>query len=422
MGTAERCWLNRQTHAIIAGMHETTAKASTISLTAHILQDPLNPFPWYRIMRENHPIYYSSEFHSWFVSRYGDVQSVIDDTATFSSEKSIWSRPGADPSKSTKTLLWTDPPRHRQLRTLINQAFTPRTIANLAPRISQIVHSHLDAIEAQGSLDIIKDLANPLPIIVIAELLGIPSQDQAQFKQWSDIIVGTARKQKKQAVIDMNGYFLTIVTQRRQQPQDDLISALLNAHIEGTYLTDAEILSFCRLLLVAGHETSTNLIGNALLTLDEHPETLAEVQRQPELIPGAIEEVIRYRTPIQRLRRAATVDIEMRGQLIKAGEIVSPILASANRDAEQFDAPEIFDIHRTPNRHSGFGHGIHYCIGSSLARLETRLALEALLTRFSNLKRVPNIPIEHVASSFVYGVKSLPMTFSSVVSMDTMSP
>jgi cytochrome P450 len=183
-------------------MDETTSKARTISLTAHILQDPLNPFPWYRIMRECYPIYYSSEFHSWFVSRYDDVQNVIDDTATFSSEKSIWSRPGADPSKSIKTLLWTDPPRHRQLRTLINQAFTPRTIANLAPRITQIVHSHLDAVEAQGTIDVIKDLANPLPIIVIAELLGVPIQDQRQFKQWSDRIVGTARKEKKQAVIE----------------------------------------------------------------------------------------------------------------------------------------------------------------------------------------------------------------------------
>lgn len=364
-------------------------------------------------MRERHPIYYSSEFHSWFVSRFSDVQNVINDTATFSSEKSIRSRPQADPSKSTKTLLWTDPPRHRQLRTLINQAFTPRTIANLAPRITQIVHNHLDAVAMQGHMDVIKDLANPLPIIVIAELLGIPIQDQGQFKHWSDIIVSTARKEKKQAVIDMNAYFLTIVRQRRQEPQDDLISALLRAHIEGTYLTDAEILSFCRLLLVAGHETSTNLIGNALLTFDEYPEALAEVQAHPDLIPGAIEEIIRYRTPIQRLRRAATVDVQLGGQEIKAGDIISPILGSANRDAEQFSDPEIFDIHRTPNRHIGFGHGIHFCIGSSLARLETRLALEVLLTRFTAIKRIPDAPIQHVASSFVYGVKSLPITFSS---------
>jgi cytochrome P450 len=382
------------------------------SLTAHILQDPLNPFPWYRLMRERYPAYYSPEFRSWFVTRYSDVQRVIDDPELFSSQQAIRSRATTSEQQSAPTLLWIDPPRHRQLRTLISQAFTPRTIAGLAPRVNEIVHRHLDSVAQQGKMDAIHDLAYPLPIIVIAELLGIPAKDQAQFKHWSDIIVSPARKEKKQAVREMNAYFLSVVAQRRSEPQEDLISALLRAHIEGEYLSDAELLSFCRLLLVAGHETSTNLIGNALLTLTDYPAALHELQRDLSLLPAAIEEVLRYRSPIQRLRRAATRDTIIGGETIKAGEIVSPLPGSANRDERQFREPDLFDMHRAPQRHIAFGHGIHYCIGASLARLETRIALEVLLTRFRGITRVEEIPLEPIASAFVYGVKNLPLTFT----------
>ncbi len=379
------------------------------SLAAQILREPLNPFPYYKQMRATSQVFYAPEFRSWFVTRYDDVQRVIDDPALFSSEQSIRSRPGAE--RSAPTLLWTDPPRHGRLRALVGQAFNPRTIASLAPRISQIVHTQLDAVARSGRMDVVRDLANPLPIIVIAELLGISSRDQAQFKYWSDLIVGTIRKEKKQAVIDMNAYFLTILAQRRVQPEDDLISALLAAQIDGVHLTDAEVLSFCRLLLVAGHETSTNLIGSALLTLDEYPEAVEELRADPALIPTAVEGVIRYRTPIQRLRRVATSDTLLGGCLIKAGEIVSPIPGSANRDEAHFAQPELFSILRTPERHLGFGHGIHFCLGASLARLETKLALEALFARFIDIERVKDVPLQAVSSSFVYGVKSLPMTF-----------
>jgi cytochrome P450 len=386
------------------------------SLTAHLLKDPLHPFPYYQVMREQRPVYYSSEFKSWFVSRYDDVQCVIDDPELFSSQQTFRRRRSpSEEGKTVRTLLWADPPHHRQLRSLVSQAFTPRTISGLATRITQIAHTHLDIVAAQGTMDIINDLANPLPIIVIAELLGIPTQDQQQFKRWSDSIVSPAHLEKKQAVIAMNAYFLKIIAQRRQQQQDDLISALLTAQLDGAWLSDAELLNFCRLLLVAGHETSTNLIGNALLTLDEQPEVMDELRAAPDLIPAAVEEVIRYRTPIQRLRRAATSDTNMRGYTIKAGEIVSPILGSANRDAEQFSQPDTFDIHRTPNRHLGFGHGIHFCIGAPLARLEAKIALETLLTRFTAIKLCKEFPLQPVASSFVYGVKNLPVTFREVL-------
>jgi len=385
------------------------------SLTAHLLEDPLHPFPSYRIMREQYPVYYSPEFKSWFISRYDDVQRVIDDPELFSSQQTFRRRRSqSEAGKPVRTLLWADPPHHRQLRSLVSQAFTPRTISALSTRITQIAHAHLDAVAARCTMDIINDLANPLPIIVIAELLGIPAQDQQQFKHWSDVIVSPARLEKKQAVIAMNTYFLNIIAQRRLQPQNDLISALLNAQLDGASLSNAELLNFCRLLLVAGHETSTNLIGNALLTLAEQPEIMDELRAAPDLIPATVEEVIRYRTPIQRLRRAATNPTNIRGHEIKAGEIVSPILGSANRDEEQFSQPDTFDIHRTPNRHLGFGHGIHFCIGAPLARLEAKIALEALLTRFTDIKRRTEFPLQPVASSFVYGVKSLPVTFREV--------
>jgi len=382
------------------------------SITAHILQDLLNPFPWYQMLRAQHPVYFSREFNSWFITRYQDAQRIINDTAHFSSQQSIRSRVNASSGKTAPTLLWMDPPRHRQLRSLIGLAFTPRTILALAPRITEIMQMQLDAVISHGTMDVIQDIANPLPIIVIAELVGVPVADQQQFKFWSDIIVSPVRQAKKQAVIEMNGYLQSIIAQRRQQPQDDLISTLLAAQIDGDRLSEAEILSFCRLLLVAGHETSTNLIGNALLTLDEHPDVLEELSNNTDLLPVAIEEIIRYRTPIQRLRRAVVEDILLDDHEIKAGSIISPVLGAANRDEDYFIDPERFDIHRTPNRHLGFGHGIHYCIGASLAKLETRIALEVLLTRCAGLRRMNEHPLEPVTSSFVYGVKHLPMIFT----------
>jgi cytochrome P450 len=396
---------------------QSTTHKAPASLTAHILKDPLNPFPWYQVLRERHPVYYSPEFHSWFVSRYHDVQRIINDPVQFSSEQSVRRYPLGTPEEEksvARTLLWADPPHHRQLRSLISQAFTPRTVADLEPRVTEIVHAHLDKVASQGGMDVIKDLANPLPIIVIAELLGIPSSDQRQFKYWSDIIVSPVQQEKKQAVQEMNAYFLTIVNQRRQCPQNDLISALLATQIDDVHLSAAELLNFCRLLLVAGHETSTNLIGNALFTFLENPAVIEELSTDPALLPAAIEEVARYRSPIQRVRRAATRDVEIGHFALKAGSIISPLLGSANRDDSVFAQADVFDIRRTPNRHLAFGHGIHYCIGASLARLETRVTLEALLMRFRDLQGVTNGPLQPIKSAFVYGVRSLPVTFRVV--------
>lgn len=372
----------------------------------------LNPFPWYRSMRESHPISYNEKDKLWEVFRYDDVLRVVNEYATFSSERVITERSGnAEEQEVVKSLLSSDPPRHRQLRSLISQAFTPRSIAQLTPRITEIVNEQLDLVAEKGSMDIIGDLSYPLPVIVIAEMLGIPSEDRDQFKRWSDAIVSIGQEEGMSAVKEMNGYFKKIIDQRRKDPKDDLISALIEAQIEGVHLSEPELLSFCLLLLVAGNETTTNLIGNALLCFDEHPEAMEQLRAEPALLPNAIEEVLRYLSPVQLLVRAAKVDTQIGEQKIKAGEIVLPWLGSANRDESQFPQPDLFDIRRTPNRHISFGHGIHFCVGAPLARLEAKIALGILLERFTDIRRIKEVLMDPIPSTFVYGVKNLPASF-----------
>ncbi|HEY4386592.1 MAG TPA: cytochrome P450 [Ktedonobacteraceae bacterium] len=382
-----------------------------------------NPFPHYRQMREQHPVAYSQESKAWEVFRYDDIQIIVNNPTLFSSEQVITNEAIAERRRKRReqgfdedeefgrSLINADPPRHRQLRSLITQAFTPRTIAQLAPRISDIVHEQLDKIADNGAMDVIADLSYPLPVTVIAEMLGIPSTDRAQFKRWSDAVISDEEDEAIAAGHEMNRYFKGILEQRRKQSGTDLISELIATDIEGEKLTEPELLSFCVLLLVAGNITTTNLIGNAILCFDEHPEVMDEIRAEPALLPGAIEEVLRYRSPVQLLIRAVTRDTVLGGQQLKAGDLVLPNLGSANRDETQFPDPDRFDIHRNPNRHVAFGHGIHFCIGAPLARLEAKIALEIMLARFDNIKRDTSIPMEPVPSTFIYSVKNLPITF-----------
>ena len=370
----------------------------------------LNPFPWYRQMRETDPIHFYPDYRAWQVFRYADVLRVLSDSAVFSSNISGGSE-RQDPLAAS--IVTTDPPRHRQLRNLVTQAFTPRAVAGLADRITTIVNDLLDHVVARGQMDIVDDLAYPLPVIVIAELLGIPQEDRPRFKAWSDAVVGASMGVGGNPQAEMSAYFLQMIEQRRQEARDDLISALLNAQIDGVHLTQRELLGFCVLLLVAGNETTTNLIGNAVLSLDEHPEVMAELRADPDLIPAAIEEVLRYRSPVQMMYRRAATDVTLDGRPIRAGQMVMAQIGSANRDAAQFPDPDRFDIKRTPNRHIAFGHGIHFCIGAPLARLESKIALTLMLERLPDLRRVPSIALQGTGSPIVYGVKHLPVTFGA---------
>jgi cytochrome P450 len=368
----------------------------------------LNPFPWYSRMRETEPIHFYPDYRAWQVFRYDDVLRVLSDHTVFSSNISGGSE-RQDPLAAS--IVTTDPPRHRQLRNLVTQAFTPRSVAGLAERITTIVNDLLDRVVARGQMDIVDDLAYPLPVIVIAELLGIPREDRDRFKAWSDAIVGASMSGGSNPQAEMSAYFLQMIEQRRREAQDDLICALLNAQIDGVHLTQRELLGFCVLLLVAGNETTTNLIGNAVLCLDEHPEVMAELRADPALIPAAIEEVLRYRSPVQMMYRRAATDVTLDGNPIRAGQMIMAQIGSANRDAAQFPDPDRFDIRRTPNRHIAFGHGIHFCIGAPLARLESKIALTLLLERLPDLRRVRSIPLHGTGSPIVYGVKHLPVTF-----------
>ncbi len=384
------------------------------------IEQQLNPFPLYQTMRQTQPVYADPQHGNWNVFGYEDVQRVLSDYETFSSQFHGGGSPGQG-SPFAASIISTDPPRHRQLRSLVTQAFTPRSVEALAPRITAIVADHLERISAQdGRMDVIEDLAYPLPVIVIAELLGIPSQDRERFKRWSDFAVQSAnlmasddlQRFKGSEMMEMGMYFMSMIEQRRQAPGDDLITGLLNASIENEHLSQMELLGFCVLLLVAGNETTTNLIGNALLTFTEHPELWQQLRAHPELLPGAIEEVLRYRSPVQAMFRTTAREANLRGQAIPAGASIIAWIGSANHDEALFSQPERFDIQRTPNKHIAFGNGIHYCLGAPLARLEARLALGAMLERFSTISLAPGSILERQPSLIVYGLRSLPVIFS----------
>lgn len=376
-------------------------------------------YAWYRQMRASAPVWYNEERRMWNVFRYTDVEQVATDFGLFSSEYQRLFPP--EQRTGPGGLLGSDPPRHRQLRALVAQAFTPRTVAALEPRIREITTQRLDAVASRGQMDLIAELAVPLPVTVIAELLGIPAEMRAEFKRWSDAIISvgqnsvsllTGRQRDKPELAAYREYLTEMIEQRRSEPRDDLISKLVVAEVDGQQLTQEDLIGFCSQLLVAGNETTTSLIGNAALCFDEHPEAWAQLRADPSLLPGALEEVLRYRSPANSIVRVTTRETTFGGQTIPANSAVMAWLASANHDETQFVEPERFDILRAPNRHLSFGHGIHYCIGAPLARLEGRIALELLLERFSELRRVPGVPLQPVDNLMLSGIKNLPVTFA----------
>ncbi|SFL82207.1 Cytochrome P450 [Paenibacillus sp. 1_12] len=382
-----------------------------------------NPYPMYDQMRIGQPVFYMEAMKFWSVFRYEDVRTVLSDQARFSSGHGNGSNSESASDKPAQansgfSIITTDPPKHTMLRSLVSRAFTPKAVAALEPRIKQIANELLDPFIPSGQIDLIRDFSYPLPVIVIAELLGIPSEDRDRFKHWSDevvasanAIVGEANPESQKALMEMHAYFREIIAKRRIHPQDDLISALLLAEEEQQQLSEHDILAFCSLLLVAGNETTTNLIGNAVLTLLEHPIELEKLLKDPLLLPSAIEEVLRYRSPVQAMFRTAKEEIQIGGQTIPAGSRVVAWIGSANRDEQKFKNANTFDITRDPNPHIAFGHGIHFCLGAPLARLEARVALRVILDRLPNLQRA-NQEMLHPASGFiVHGVESLPLRF-----------
>lgn len=380
-------------------------------------ENPLDPFPHYERMREAAPVFHDLQSETWHVFRYDDVQRVLSEHARFSSRMQ-----GDHQSEAghlfAASLITTDPPRHRQLRSLVTQAFTPKAVDALAPRISQLTDELLDGVAALGTADLIQALAYPLPVIVISELMGVPAEDRDRFKVWSDAIVSQTRtsapnEDHQAANQEMTEYFLNLIDQRRRRPGNDLISNLLSAEIDGQRLNVAELLGFCSLLLVAGNETTTNLIGNAVLCFTEVPGTIERLRKDSALLPQAIEEVLRFRSPVQSMYRIAAAETTLGDARLPAGAPLVAWIGSANRDERQFPRPASFDIDRDQIRHLAFGHGIHFCLGAPLARLEARIALEAVLSRLPGLDLAPGAHLERMDSTIVYGLKAFPATWQA---------
>lgn len=362
-----------------------------------------NPFPWYAKMRRESPVFYDTEQQSWMVFCYEDVKSVFANWQLFSSK--VPHPP--EQTDFTQSLNFTDPPKHRSLRSLVAKVFTARRVEELAPRITQITHELIDQVQAQHRMDFVHDLAIPLPVIVIAEILGVPVADRADFKRWSDGIVVL----EPAALKAMADYFRHLLEERRKQPGKDLISDLIAAHEAGETLTAQELVDFCIVLLVGGNETTTNLLGNAILCFHEYPAAYERLKREPDLLPLAIEEVLRYRSSIQNIGRFTKVETQLGGQTIPAGQMVTVWMGSANRDAAQFDRAEEFVVDRDPNPHVAFGNGIHFCLGAPLARLEAAIVLRAVLGRLPNLRIDPAATLEFIPTTDVHGLTSLPVLF-----------
>jgi cytochrome P450 len=370
----------------------------------------LDVFSWYQSMQKSHRVYFDEERASWLVFHYNDVQHVMLDPATFSSQRALNPDGSVDPIASLG-IIGTDPPRHRELRALISQAFTPGVVALLEPRITSIVHALLDQVQEKSEMDVIDDLAFPLPVSVIAELLGVERDHREQFRRWTADFVGLDAAVRQASAQKIVPYFQGLIEQRRKVPREDLISDLVRTDIDGERLAEQDILGTCLLLLIAGHQTATSLIGSSIVCLDECPDALHQLVAQPELLPLAIEEVLRYRTIVHSTLRVVTVDTVFGGHEMKAGDLLLPLFASANLDEEQFPNAGSFDIQRTPNRHLGFGYGIHFCLGAPLARLEARIALGAMLERFPNMRRIRTVPLELKPSALFYELRHVPITF-----------
>jgi len=383
-----------------------------------------DPYPTYRALRDEDPVHRSSPSGAWCVSRYDDVLAVLKDTKRFSSEAMLtvmmnggsvepprmnlkllrfairyaWrTRLNALSIASVRNLISADPPVHGPLRSLVNRGFTPRMIHALEPRIREIVGTCLAKLEPGGEFDVVQDLAIPLPVTLISELIGIEPERSADFKRWSDdMIEGTTgdahdpfeNPRLAEAVIELHTYLKRIVRERRRAPREDLISRVLARAPGGSALSELEVLNFVQLLILAGNETTTNLIGNAVHALLEHPHELARVAEDPSLVPGMIEEALRFDSPIQQIFRTVAEDTELSGTRLAKGDVLALMLGSANRDERRFPDPDRFDVTRNPSGHLGFGFGTHFCLGASLARLEARAALEELVPELPRMKRM----------------------------------
>jgi cholest-4-en-3-one 26-monooxygenase len=381
------------------------------------------PHSVFKLLRREAPVFWHAEPNGpgfWAVTRYHDLISISRDPRTFSS-----ARKGAlmlDPAPEQLTtmqlmMLNMDPPRHTKLRLLVNKGFTPRMVAKQEPHIRDITNSIIDKIAQRGECDFVTDVAAELPLQVIAEMMGIPLEDRHVVFEWSNRLVGsddseysTSPEDGERASMEMYAYANQLALERRDNPGDDLVSVLMNAEVEGERLTEMEFDVFFMLLAVAGNETTRNLISGGMLALLQHPDQRDRLLRDPSLIPTAVEEMLRFVSPVMHFKRTALLNTSVRGQEIREGDRVIMYYISANRDEEVFDNPDVFDVTRHPNEHVAFGFGTHFCLGANLARLEIRVMFEELLRRLPDIELAG--PVARLRSNFLNGIKHMPVAFT----------
>ncbi|TMK16454.1 MAG: cytochrome P450 [Actinobacteria bacterium] len=370
-----------------------------------------DPYAVYRRLREEDPVH-RSPLGIWILSRYGDIEPILRDARFSNDIRNARSFPLATSSgpefeqrieRRAKVMLFVDPPDHTRLRSLVNKAFTPRVVEQLRPRAQEIVDDLLDHAIERGEMDLIADLSYPLPVIVIAEMLGIPPEDRVLPPDMIDVVERSADA--------FTEYFERLIADRRARPGDDLLSALVAAEQAGDRLSPEELVSTCILILVAGHETTMNLIGNGMLALLRHPDELARLRADVSLVPSAVEELLRYDGTVQMTGRTAKEDVTVGGRRIEAGEISILLIGSANRDPERFADPERVDVTRKDIKHLAFGAGAHYCLGAPLARVEAQIAFTELLRRLPPSLCLATDQPEWRENIVLRGLKSLPLTW-----------
>ncbi|WP_296614251.1 cytochrome P450 [Sphingomonas sp.] len=403
------------------------------SLSLFQLLDPkvhADPFPFYRRLREEAPVTWDPFMHTWVVTRYEDVHFVLKE---FSADRT------PDPKKMealglpslgpvadlmARQMLFLDAPDHTRLRKLCMSAFTPRRVEAMEDKVREIAHGLIDDAVQGGECELIADFAEPFPAIVTAGLLGVPLEDHRQLKSWSATfaeMLGNFQhnpdriRDVLKCVADMTGYFRDAVREQERNPHDGLIRSLMDAEVDGQRLSEDEVIANTIVTMVGGQETTTNLIGNGILTLTRQPDKMAQLRAHPEIIESAVEELLRYETPSQHTARIVKQDTEIGGKLMKKGEAVMAVMAAGNRDPERFPNPDELDLTRTDNRHLAFGWAAHFCFGAALARMEARISYLALLARMQDIRvAVPESTLEWRTNSGLRGLSALPLAFRPV--------
>ena len=385
-----------------------------------------DPYPRYERLRSEDPVHWNEGIQAWILTRHQDVLDALRDPRLSAERISALMRQtggGEDAEALERTflgmMLFADPPDHTRLRSLANKAFTPGVLEGMRSQIQSTVDRLLDDVQGRGRMEVISELAYPLPAMVISEILGVADGDRDRFKKWSNDLaafLGDIRAVSEnfgpaqQSVAELTEFLRGIVAQRRTEPRNDLLSALVMAEDQGDSFTEDELYSMCILLIFAGHETTTNLIGNGILALLRHPAQFEKLRRQPSLIESAVEEILRYDGPVQTTSRTALEDLQIGDKRIAKGDRLSLTLGAANRDPEHFSEPDRFDIERNDGRHLGFGFGIHFCLGAALARMEGQAAINSVARRMPELQLAEG-ELEWRDNPVLRGLKALPVTF-----------